>query len=83
MHNKGPSPNNVDVEFQNLMISSGKFIINCKSSSNNCYLLKDGKYILVVNVIQKRDKDICLIGNKLKYVKDLYEIPCLVILILK
>jgi len=51
LHNNGPIPDNVDVESQYLMISKGKFNINCKSSSNNCCLLRNGQCIVIVNVI--------------------------------
>jgi len=74
LYKNGPISNNV--EFQYFIISNGQFTINCKSSSNNCCLLRNGKYVLIVNIIQKKDKEICLIGTKLKYVKDLYKLPC-------
>lgn len=63
LHNSGPIPGNVDVESQYLMISKGKFNINCKSSSNNCCLLRNRKCILTVNIVQKKDKEIYLIEN--------------------
>lgn len=76
LHKNGPISDNVDVKSQYLMISNGKLNINCKGSSNNCCLLKNGDYVLIVNIIQKTDKKIFLIGTKLKYVKDLYTLPC-------
>lgn len=42
MYNNGPISNNIDVESQYLMISKEKFNINCKNSSNNCCLLRNG-----------------------------------------
>lgn len=56
LHKNGPIPNNVDVESQYLIISNGKFTINCKSSSNNCCLLRNGKCVLIVNIIQKKKR---------------------------
>lgn len=78
LHKNGPVPNNVDVEShcQYLIISNGKFTINCRSSSNNCCLLRNGTCILILNIIQKKDKEICLIGTKLNYVRNLYKLPC-------
>jgi len=29
-----------------------------------------------LNIVQKRNKDVFLIGKKLKYIKDVYESPC-------
>ena len=70
LHNNGPVPENVDVELQYRMISNGNFIINCKTFANNCCLLKNGTYVVIVNIIQTKDKNILIIGKKLKYVKD-------------
>jgi len=63
LHKNGPVPNNVDVEShcQYLIISNGKFTINCRSSSNNCCLLRNGTCILILNIIQKRIKKFALL----------------------
>lgn len=76
MHENGPICDDDNTKSQYLQISNDKFNINCKSFNNNCCLLKDGTCIIVLNIIEKRNKEIILIGKKLKYVKNMYEIPC-------
>lgn len=76
LHKHGPVPDHVDVKSQYLMISNGKLKINCKRSSDNCCLLKNGKYVLIINIIEKTDEEICLVGKRLKFIKDLYKSPC-------
>lgn len=75
LHNNGPVSDNYDIQSQYLMISNGKFNINCKSRNNNCCLLKSGQYILILNIVQKNE-NFFLISKKLKYIKDVYESPC-------
>lgn len=78
LHNNGPIPDNFNISItcnQYSMISNGKFTINCKDN-NNCCILKNNIYAIIVNIIQKRNKDIFIIGKKLKYIKDVYELPC-------
>lgn len=75
LHSDGPIPTNFDVQSQYLMISNEKFNINCKGYNNNCCILKNDIYALkILNIVQKRNKEIFVIGNKLKYIKD--ELPC-------
>lgn len=74
LHNNGPVPDNYDIQSQYLMMSNGKFNINCKSQNNNCCLLKSGQYVLILNIVQKNE-NFFLIGKKLKYIKDVYESP--------
>lgn len=52
------------------------FTVNCKRFSNNCCILKNNVCILVLNIIEDNNKDIFLIGKKLKYVEDVYKTPC-------
>lgn len=52
------------------------FSINCTSINNNCCFLKNGICISILNIIKKQNNDIFVIGKKLRYVKNLYELPC-------
>jgi len=66
LHNNGPVPDNYDIQSQYLMMSNGKFNINCKSQNNNCCLLKSGQYVLILNIVQKNE-NFFLIGKKQIY----------------
>lgn len=76
LHKNGPLCGNYNVKSQYFQISNEMFTINCKSCSNNCCILKNDICILVLNIIEDSNKDIFLISKKLKYVKELYEMPC-------
>lgn len=77
LHNDGPLSNDVyDVQSQYLQLSSKRFEINCKRNSDNCFVLKSGSCILILNIVKNRNGDIYVIGKKLKYIKNLYELPC-------
>lgn len=39
-------------------------------------VFKDGTCVLILNIVQKKNKDIFLIGKKLKYIKEVYKLPC-------
>ncbi|XP_077256486.1 uncharacterized protein LOC143894215 [Temnothorax americanus] len=76
LHNNGPICNNYNVKSQYLQISNDRFYVNCKNSANNCCILKDDTYILVMNIIKNENNDIFFIGKILTHVKYLYDIPC-------
>lgn len=77
MYNKGPIPDNFDnTQLQYLMVLNEKVTISCKGHNNNCCLLKNESYILVLNIIQKNNVDIFLVGKQLKFVKNVYTLPC-------
>lgn len=76
LHDNGPICDGYNIKLQYLRISNNKFYINCKSFANNCCLLKNDIYILVLNIIEDDNNDIFLIGKKLTYVKELYHKPC-------
>lgn len=76
LHSNGPVSDNFDVHLQYQMMSNGKFNICCKGSKNNCCLLKNGTCILILNIAQNKNKDMFIIGKKLKYIKDVYTLPC-------
>lgn len=76
LHNNGPITYDYNIQAQYLQISCEKFNINCKGYSDNCCLLQNGLCILVINIVEINNEDIFLIGKKLKYVKDVYELPC-------
>lgn len=75
LHTNGPLCNNYNVNNsrQYLQISNDTLTINCKDA-NNCCILKHN--ILVLNIIETKEKKIFLIGKKFENVKDLYTIPC-------
>lgn len=77
LHYNGPLPDNTDnTELQYLMVFNENVSISCKGNNNNCVLLKNGLYILVLNIVQKNNTDIFLIGKKLRYVTNVYKLPC-------
>lgn len=78
MHNNGPiSPDCINFQSQYLHLSTTKFNIDCKSNnnSNSCCLLRNGCYIVVLNIV-KKNEGIFVIGKKLTYVNNVYEVPC-------
>ncbi|XP_070171295.1 uncharacterized protein [Polyergus mexicanus] len=75
VHINGPISHDCDnVQLQYLQLSTEKFNINCKNN-NNCCLLKNGHYIIILNIVKKYE-DIFVIGKDCTYVKNLYELPC-------
>lgn len=74
-HNNGPNGDH-NIQSQYLTVSTKNITISCKGSNNNCCILRTGEYILVLNIIQDESKNLFLIGKKLKYVKDVYAVPC-------
>lgn len=77
LHKNGPLSEDInDIQLQYLQLSNKEFNINCKKDSDNCFILKSGLCILILNIVKNKNGDIYLIGKKLKYVKSLYELPC-------
>jgi hypothetical protein len=76
LHTNGPVCDYIDIKSQYLQISNENFYVNCKSIANNCFILKNGFYILVLNIITDNNDAIFLIGKKLTFVKDLFDKPC-------
>lgn len=54
------------------------FHINCDDVKNNCFMMKDGTIIRILNIIEIRTGEVCnIIGHKRKLAVDnLYEKPC-------
>lgn len=76
MHNDGPiSPDCINFQSQYLQLSTTKFNICCKNNNNYYCLLKNGCYVVILNIVQN-NKDIFVIGKKLTYVDNVYELPC-------
>lgn len=56
LHNNGPISHDCgNVQSQYLQLSTEKFNINCKNNnnSNSCYLLKNGHYIVILNIVKQ------------------------------
>lgn len=64
LHNNGPVPDNYDIQSQYLIMSNGKFNINCKDHKNNCCcFLRSGQYILILNIVKKKIIFFLLVKN--------------------
>jgi len=75
LHNNGLIPDCINFQSQYLQLSTLKFNIHCKSNNNRCYLLKNGCYVDILNIVQNK-KNIFVIGKKLTYISNVYELPC-------
>lgn len=77
LHKNGPLCDNYNINnsYQYLQVSNKTLTITCKGA-NNCCILRNDIYILVLNIIKTKEDAIFLIGKKLQYVKDLYTIQC-------
>lgn len=73
MHEDGPIYDNHDIKSQYVQISNDKFYINCTSFANNCYIIKNGICIQVLNIIEDTNNNIFFIGRKFTYVKGVYD----------
>lgn len=51
-------------------------MIDCSSSRNNCFLLKDGSVATILNIIESEDGSVYLIGKKHTFEGPLYTTPC-------
>lgn len=80
LHDNGPLLSNFsDINFhsQSLQLSTTKLNIICKSNNdkNSCCLLRNGCFIVILNIV-KQNEDIFVIGKKLRYKQNLYNVPC-------
>lgn len=77
LHNNGPVTDDVyNIQSQYLQLLSKQFQIKIKGNSDNCFFLKSGLCISILNIIKNNNGAIYLIGKKFKQVKFLYELPC-------
>lgn len=79
LHSEGPLPTGLTADCWNQykIYSGGLFFISSGDIRNNCFLLKNGSFVLIENIIQNNtDKTIFVIGKYLTTVKDLYTSPC-------
>jgi len=73
-HFDGPMHQNDNIKGQYKILRNSLYMIRCTDKRNNCCVLKNGEYIEVENIIQRKD-EIFVIGKRLLIVQDLYDVP--------
>jgi len=73
-HFDGPMHQNDNIKGQYKILRNSLYMIRCADKRNNCCVLKNGEYIEVENIIQRKD-EIFVIGKRLLIVQDLYDVP--------
>jgi len=75
-HNSGPLIDGYNFTAQFKILDNDLYSIHCDNKKNNCVLLNNGNVVLIFNLVQSHENNKFIIGKKLRYLENLYSLPC-------